>query len=331
MHKSRTRRVVTLAAFMLVLVPLLTACFGPSATTASCAFVVGDGHGGDDAKVHRVIYPSQSINDSDSENVWYVPCNSRNYIVNDGTEKNANGDVIGDSHTLLEATLNSGVTIQVAATAYWTLNESDQAMRDFYNVCFKYTCASSKDQGGNANYASKGWNGMLGEDFYPALDRSAKRAAKEAGINDSIYLTQDSTQYQKLGNQMSTVFADEVRATLGYSEDLFCGSGNSAWTNPNSPGKGEYNCSPVRIVIDHVNPLGTQNGQGAQTLNQQRLENAKALYGPDAGYWLGLQDSIDKCKDAGTTCVISVGGSAVPAVAVPTNNPTPTATPKAGK
>lgn len=331
MLTSKIWRVVTLAALTLALVPLLTACYGPSATTASCAFVVGDGQNGDNARVHRIIYPGQSVNDNNSEKVWYVPCNSRNYIVNDGTEKNANGELIGDSHTLLEATLNSGVTIQVAATAYWTLNESNQAMRDFYNVCFKYTCASSEDQGGNANYASKGWNGMLGEDFYPALNRSAKRAAKEAGIDDSIYLTQDPTQYQKLGNQMSMVFADEVRATLGYSEDLFCGSGNSAWSDPNNPGRGTYNCSSVRIVVDQVTPLLTQSGQGAQTLNQQRLENAKALYGPDAGYWLGLQDSITECKNAGTTCVISVGGSAAPAVSLPTNNATPTATPKAGK
>lgn len=204
-------------------------------------------------------------------------------------------------------------------------------MRKFYTVCFKYQCASPKDIGGDTNYSSKGWNGMLGENFGPAMDTSARRAA--AKVEDSIWRQNDQEQYKLLSDGMSAVFADVMRANFGFSEDLFCGSGNSVWSDPKNPGKGKFDCTPVRIVVNAVKRRQAQadeSTEGLVAINRQRLQKAEALYGPNAGYWLGLQDSIEKCKSAGATCVFNIGGPALnpttpiqPTVTGPFITPTP--------
>jgi hypothetical protein len=65
----------------------------------------------------------------------------------------------------------------------------------------------------------------------------------------------------------------------------------------------------VRIEVHSVEVgqvKATDGTAGAQALNQQRLENARAIYGPYAEFWLGLQDT---CKMANVPCVVNVGGN----------------------
>ncbi|MBI2421093.1 MAG: hypothetical protein HYV38_03345 [Candidatus Levybacteria bacterium] len=313
----------------LLLATIVAGCFpnNVATTTASCAFVTGDGRDGRDAKLHRVLYPGQAVRVANEEKVSYFPCNSRNYIINDGTVTNANGERVGDRDRLIEATTEKGVPITIAVTAYWTLNQSETSMRQFFNVCFKYLCASPQDLSGDTNYSTEGWNGMLGENFGPVLDRTAREAAQNA--EDSIWQRHDPTQYKILGDTMSDNFAEVIRANLGYPEDLFCGSGNSIWPDPNRPGEGKFECYPVRIVVDDVQRVQVQTDDstdGTLAVNKLRLENAQALYGPNAGYWLGLQDSIEKCSAAGTTCIFNIGATGGQAVPIPANSPVPTPT-----
>lgn len=324
MRKS-WKRFAFLVVPVLALVPLLVACETNAATSlASCGFVVGDGSTNHDAKLHEVIRPGEKTNVGDSENISFVPCNPRNYLINNGEVYNANGEKLGDRHQPIQATTNTGVPLKISVSAYWTLNQSDKAMRDFYTVCFKYKC-SGKDTGGEANFSTPGWNGMLGENFGPALETVGKAAAFK--VDNSIWELQDPTQYKMLGDEMSAGFADAIRARFGYQEDLFCGSGNSAWKNPDNPGDGEFTCSPVRIVIDDVQVDETkaeQNTAGAEAMNAQRLKNAQAIYGPEAGYWLAMQDAIEKCKSSGPTCIVNIGGTnapVAPAVSVPIATP----------
>lgn len=312
----RSKQFMFLVLLALVLVATV-AC--AATTTASCAFVVGDGTSGD-AKLHKVLYPGQEITIGTHEKVSYIPCNSRNYLINDGTQVNANGQKVGDRFTLIPATLKSGVKVQIAASAFWTPNQAPQAMALFYDNCFKYSCFSDKDVGGGANYSTPGWNGMLGETFGPAMDRAALVAA--SNFDDEIWKKSTADQYKKLGDAMSQPFMDAVRARLGYSTDLFCASGNSGWSNPSKPGTGEYSCLPVRISVDDVRVVQNQTAtQSTTDVNQQRYDNAQRLYGDQTNYWLGVQDSIDKCKGAVVPCVINVGpGRTNPAVVI---NPTP--------
>ena len=323
---STRKRFVIPVSVLLLAGLLLTAC-GQPASPASCAFVAGNGTDGYDSNLHRIIYPGQIAPEPTHENITYVPCNSRNYIINDGKVKDANGNVVGDRHVLIFAATSTGVPIMIAARALWTLNQSEVAMRAFYNVCFKYQCASVQDQAGSANYSTPGWNGMLGENFSPAMDTAARIAAIK--VADAIWKSHDPTQYQILADSMSAAFGDAVRANLGYPMDLFCGSGNSTWSDPTKPGEGEFTCTPVRIVVDDVQRGQVQaddSTEGVRTINAQRLTNAQALYGPEAGYWLGLQDSIDRCKNADTACVFNIGGVGSAAVAIPVNNSLPITT-----
>jgi len=321
------KKIATLAAAGLLAV-VVVGCNSAATTSASCAYISGTGQNGADAKLHTIVYPGQTVNLGQNETATYVPCNSRNYIITNGVTKNANNDVVGDRSTPIVANLTSGVSIQISVTAYWTLNESDKAMRDFYDVCFKYQCASTQDVSGDNNFGTKGWNGMLGEDFGFTLDRIGKIAA--AKVTDDIWKNHDPAQYKVLGDAMAADFADQVRATLGYPEDLFCGSGNSDWTDPNKPGEGSFTCTPVRIVVDNVQliPQQTDNSQGAMTLAQQRVALAQALYGANAAYWLGVMDAIAACKSAQVTCVFNIGGTgATVPITVPTATPTPSPTP----
>lgn len=297
--------VVTLFLLSVILMACTT-----STATASCAFVVGDGIG-NDADLREVIYPGQQVYINTDEVVSYVPCNSRNYIINDGTVKNANGETVGDRDRLVIAYTKTGVPITIAVRALWTLNQSEAAMQEFYKVCFKYQCASTEDIGGDINFATAGWNGMLAENFGTTLDTVARMAASE--IDDTIWSMHDPKQYQALADKMSAYFADVMRANLGYSVDLFCGSGNSTWSDPDNPGTGSFTCTPVRIVVDDVQRGEIQEDEsteGLQDIYEQRLNNAKALYGSGAEYWLGLMDAIEKCKSAGSvTCIFNIGNA----------------------
>jgi hypothetical protein len=328
---SSFKRLSVLVVFFLLAPLFLAACASAPTTTSSCAYVVGVGKGDYDARVHKVVIPGEKVAyDTYGEKVVWVPCNARNYIVNDGSVRNADGTTVGDRPNLIEATTSTGVPILIAAHALWTLNQSDTSMRNFYDLCFKYTCASPTDVGGDNNFApSKGWNGLLAENFGTALDTAARRAAFR--LDDSVWLTQNPAQYDILANEMAKEFPGAVRANVGYTEDLFCGSNNSVWSDPSSPGTGEFLCSPVRIQVDRVvRKVGQddQSSAGVLAINQQRLKNAEALYGPaDAGYWLGVMDAIDKCKGTGLNCVVNLGGVSGAVVAIPADEPTPTPTP----
>lgn len=156
------------------------------------------------------------------------------------------------------------------------------------------------------------------------MDAAARDAA--ITVTDDIWMNHDPAQYEALGDAMSAVFAEKIRQNLGYPQDLFCGSGNSQWENPSNPGVGTFTCSPVRIIIDDVQRVEVQadeSTEGAQNLNAQRLNNARAIYGDDAEYWLGLQDTIEACGKAGATCVFNIGNGSncCSPVTVPTTNP----------
>jgi hypothetical protein len=311
-----------------------------AASPASCAFVYGNGLSGNDSKLHNLIYPGQVVKrNSTSENVSYVPCNSRNYIIKDGEAKDTNGTVIGDIQTPIKAYTTTGVPILIGATAYFTLNESDESMRDFYNVCFKHTCASDKDVSGSSNNSTPGWTDMLGEDFLPAMNTAGFVAASEQ--TDLIWQQPTPKLYSTLADDMSTAFMKAVQQTTGYNVDLFCGSGASKWMDPSDPSKkvdpgtGKFDCKPVRFVVNSVrqDTSAMNSGtQGTQVLNAQALQDAIARYGSNqAGYWRGLLDAIAACEQAShTTCVINIGNGTPAAVSVPaTSGATPTPSPTA--
>jgi hypothetical protein len=123
------KRKVLLVLCLFVLTLVLTGCFA-STTTASCAYIVGNG--AYDSNIHQIIYPGQKVpTELTNENIVYVPCNSRNFIINDGSVTNANGEKVGDRSTLIKATTTTGIPITIAARALWTLNEDKPQWKPF--------------------------------------------------------------------------------------------------------------------------------------------------------------------------------------------------------
>jgi hypothetical protein len=325
-QKSRKLRYIGLA-MVAVLAIALAACTSTSnhPNSAMCGFIVGNGSDGHDTRVHDIVYPNQNVHyDDKSETVKYIPCNSRNYIINNGSQLGADGQPIGDRHTLTQAFTNSGVRVQIGLRAFWTPNQDRDALGKFYEFCFKYKCASDKPESGDVNFSTPGWNGMLAENFAGAMDSAALEAASQIG--DDIWRLHKSDLYDELAKKMSDIFATKIRATTGYNVDLFCGSGNSGWANED---KHEgFNCTNVRFQIDSVDVVdaglasnadaATKAAQDKQT-NANRLAAAQAAYGDQAAYWLGLQDTLEKCQAQQTTCILNLGsGTSAPVVGVPT-------------
>lgn len=323
--KSRRKRLFSLALLVTLVIGFAVACSQQSNNppSAMCGYIIGDGKDGRDNRVHKIVWPNQNIDyNQDKEDVRYVPCNSRNFIINDGSIFNANGQQVGDRFTPIVAYTNSGTPIKIHASAFWTLNQDEEALNRFYELCYKYNCASDEPESGNANFSTPGWNGLLGENFGSSIDGVALASA--GTIGDEIWQKHDPALYEQLAKQMSEKFAEEVRKKTGYNVDLFCGSGNSGFQDEQN--HKDFNCTNVRFVIDKVDVadagLSGQNTKATQAeqdkqLNADRLAAAKEIYGDSAAYWLGLQDTIDKCRQAQSTCVINLGGGNSPVV-VPT-------------
>jgi hypothetical protein len=295
---------------------MLSAC-GPqntANTTASCAFVVGDGSDNHDATVHAVYYPGATFDEGTYEDTKYFPCNPRTFIINPPGQKNANGQPIGDRHVPVYAYTKDNTKVRIWLTAYWTLNQSPSVLKsEFAPVCLKFSCWSGDSNSNKANFSTPGWNGMLGETISKGIDQAALVATH--GFADvDLFENHDPAKIKSLGEAFSKEFNDSVRPTTGATNDLFCGSGStSGWENPEKPGHGKFACGQVRFVIDEVEPADANlNQQVAQITgkdakkraNSDQLEIAESKYGTQAKFWLGLQDTAKQCT---SKCTIVVG------------------------
>jgi hypothetical protein len=317
---SRLRRGLSGLAIAGVIGASLAAC-GVSTPPGMCGWIVGNGVDGHDANIHSTIWPGMKSPDvGDGEEARFIPCGPRNVIINDGQNKDASGTKVGDRDSLTKAYTSTGVETAVASSSYWTPNQSE--LDAFYELCLKYECYTTDTKAGQANFSTKGWNGMLAENFLPAIDRSIQQAMLT--MDDSVWRTHDANLKAELGKLASSYFAAEVRKTTGVNGDLFCGSGNSKFAKPDEH-KG-WNCTEVRIVIDDI----TATSKSAQNITQrqseltqqklidaQRRAQAEALYGDQASFWLGLQDTCAKVP----SCVISTGNGSPSAVTVPSAAP----------
>jgi hypothetical protein len=302
----------------LLLIPLavgVTACFGSTSPTDKCGFVRGDGT--DDRNIHSVFYPGESVDPGTNNEAVFFPCNSRNYIINDGTVKNGNGDRVGDRFNPSKGYTSTHQATLVSLRADWELNQDPTILKtEFAPLCLKYDCWSSDDNSGDANYSTPGWNGMLGENMGPAIDQAVLEAS--AKFDDTLWKNHDPAEYKKLADEISKVFSKYAQATTGYADDLFCGSGStSGWTDPDNPGakSNKFKCGQVRFTVNDVqnadksqqDQVGNVNAKDQKiAANEDRLAIAAALYGKDASFWLGVQDSFKACP-AGATCVLPGG------------------------
>lgn len=282
----------------------MSAC-SAEAVTSECVLIVGNG-GSEPHVVKKVVYPGESVGDEGDDWKKYLPCGPRNFIINPPNDKN-----YGDRHTPSVGWTNASadgkspaMQVKVWSTANWELNQNLAVLKDFWVFCQKYGCSSDQSQDNSANFSSPGWNGMLGENMSPAIDRAVAKALLK--FSPELWRSQD--QWGKLAGEISNNIMNELKDPLS-GHPFFCGRGSD------SRNKGE--CKPIKFTIDQpgVEPVDAQivqitnNAQAAtadQLQDQQRIDRTNKLYGPYADYYRGLQDTIDKCKSA-DKCQIYVG------------------------
>lgn len=323
-------KLFNLLALLVIASTLISACGTASKSPAFCAYIAGDTYNDHDIKL--IVYPEQTVRDlSLGEKLVNVPCNSRNFIMNDGTRQNANQQEIGDNFGVVHAVTSDRTPIKISVTAYWQLNQSDDAMRDFYVLCEKYSCGDDVNTQ-QINSSTPGWNSLLGENLALAMEATAML---EANKLDSSLL--DDMELRKtLATNMSGSFKAMMQIPTGYKTDLFCGSGDSVWKDNNNRGpQGEFYCSPVRFFISNIE-LDTekQAGNNSARLDQIEIERAKERYGANYQCYLAAIDMVKACGtnstcvfDLSNVCSEGTSSDGLPIIVAPGNPPTPTVEP----
>lgn len=319
----KMRKIAGLAGALVAAALVLTGCTSPAAAPSD-QFVIKVGDGTHDSKLHEIVYPGEVSGRSNNEKRLYFPGNSRNYIIDNRAEMNP------DRQTPAVGYTKTGTPVNVYLTALWTVNQDRKVIEEkFFPYCMKYDCATEAIDPSqkNAQGGTAGWSKMLNTDMAAAIDQSVLKAMPQ--FDDTVWSKQ--ADWDKVAAAVSAEFSNQMTIRTGYTTDLFCGSGESSrWSG--EPGKqgSTFTCGPVRFAVGNIsaqNDTQQQSANQASAADQQIEANqkiraaAEAKYGPNGGDYLGIQDTIDKCRAAGSTCVISVGGANVSVAAPPANQP----------
>lgn len=290
----------------------LTACDKPMATSGDmCAYTVGTGQNGHDAKVGEISLPNLKFTQHDNEESMFFPCNSRNLRFEEGTKDT---DAQGNLLHPLQVYTSTGTQVTVAVRIDWTLNESKDVLTNaFLPWCSKYKCASNDPNVRSDTFSTDGWSkGLLGENAVPVLASSVTDTIH--AMDDSVW--KDVNKKTDAASAISAAFMKNIRATMGSTGDLFCGSGESSGWSGANPGEGDFKCAPVRVRIDDIQPtdkslLDIQAQQAKSEMqkvaNQKELDAAKARYGSSAEQTLGDLDRIKACAQSSKECNVYVG------------------------
>lgn len=305
------KRFLSILAMLLMGLVALTACSEAKSYPSEIQYVVGKG-GGDAHKIKHVVYPGEKVKIDGDEESWYVPGNARNFIIK-------NSDDSGDRKEPVVAYTagdpnNPAMQVKIYLSAYWALNQNEDVLRSFLPFCEKYTCYSKDHDDNDSNFASKGWNGMLAENFSPAIDRAVNDVIKN--FNADLWANTElwNDEENGLATQIESVFMAEIKKSWATEsdKDFFCGNGSATRDKAVA-------CEPIRFVIDSVQPYDSRVVQIKQDqsaleqqklLNQQKLEQAKLLYGDKADYTLSVMDLMQRCADLKLPCTIVIGADA---------------------
>lgn len=237
--------------------------------TGNCGIIVGSGVGGADAAPRKVIYLGQSHELTNDERVVYLPCNPRNYQVLPANTRRADkdGNIQGDYFTPMKGETKDGKKVNVYLKANWTLNQSPEVlMQQFYPFCQKYNSDRPEDQeqglrgcyitanedGSDPARTNGGWTKLLKENFPDALYRTVRQVTPS--FSKSIIGA--DANWDNYEEALSEKFSGNLRRQTGFSEDIFCGSGDSTsrWEDPTKPGTGQYTCGKIRFDVTKVTP-----------------------------------------------------------------------------
>lgn len=307
---KRTKTILA-AAGVAVTGLALAACSHVQPSLGQYAIVTG--HGAlSTQQVEDVVSPGESINQGNGTTTWYFPANYRNYVTlpNNGDRNNPqaattgpgkNGDVGMSDYTWTYVGFEVNPDIVVKQGNFYPNATS------FLKFCLKYACASTDAQNDSSNAgqvrsSDPGWENMLNEVMPRAIDDATETAILKYGPD----LWTNRAQWKQYGTDIAAALTGELQNLTGNAgQPYFCGPGSTITT-----------CTKLSVSIQNVTPVDgdvvTQynkrvSAQYAQQAAEARLNAAKAIYGPDAYWFMGLQDTIDHCQAKNVSCSIYVG------------------------
>lgn len=309
-----TRTVLPAMSMVAVAALGVSACSHVQPSLGQYAIVTG--HGAlSTQQVQDVVLPGESINGNDGTTVWYFPGNYRNYVTlpQNGDRNNPQATVTGP-----------GPNKEVGMSDYtWTyvgfqVNPAIDTKANNYAVataflrfCLKYACASTTAQNDTANAgqirsSDPGWENMLNEIMPRAIDDATQTAI--VGYGPDLWINR--AKWKQYGIDIAKNLNGELETLSGSgSLPYFCG-----------PGSTTTKCTPLSVTIQNVTPTDSDvvtqynkqvSAQYAQQASASRLHAAQAVYGPDAYWFLGVQDTIGMCQNKGITCNIYLGNAPV--------------------
>lgn len=316
MNMKRLRRLLIMVAALLSLGILISAC-GSEIQPSIAQYAITTGHGTfSNQQVLNVTAPGDNVHLGSGTTTWYVWADARNYVT-----APSNGDRGTPQAELTGAGANGlpGMSDYTWTYVTWEINPAvlnkDQSGQypvasQFLAFCLKYGCADQQAQNDSSNAGqtrsvSAGWEAMLNE----VLPRAIDNATKDAITAYKPDLWTNRGEWSTFGNAIAAALPAEIAKLDGSSVPYFCG-----------PGSTTTSCTAPEVIVQNVTPsdpavVSAYNqevaAQYAQQAGAARLAAAKEIYGSDANYFLGVQDTINACSSKGVTCNIYLGSPPV--------------------
>ena len=272
--------------------------------------VVVGGGSSSNQNVHYIVNPGVHIKVSNGDRVIYVVAGVRNFKE---VKPGQAGDDDSPTPAYTAGDSKQGIKpIQVVSYEHvsFMLNPDHAIIKQFYNeLCTKYGCgALNPDTSNNSNTlqlsSPPGWLAMVHENFKIAVSNAVRDAVAQEGPD----LWHNTAVWSKLGDKVAEALPKELRLATGSGTlNYFCGPQSTA-----------TKCAPFTVLIDDVVPVDNaiaqqysqQNEADLQkSIAQNRQDVAKKLYGDQWGYWNGVFQAIQLCKQNGVQCNLNIGNA----------------------
>jgi hypothetical protein len=299
---------------LLYLLPLLAiaatvaACSNTQTFASQCAYVIHNGYF-DARHVENIMHPGERQN-TQNTTVRYVYCNARNYLVSETKDANV------DQHTAILArtgpdSSGDGTPVSAEVGMHWTLNQNHPVMLRFLGFCEKYNCFAPKDTSSNEGErsASAGWLNMTQENHRFALQRAVQNALLQ--FKPDVW--NDQSKWPDVAKAISADLKAEFRTQTSSDDvDYFCGTDVHLKPGARESDADAWTCPGISVTVESIAPQDAgikkiynqqvqqqqqlKLAQAQESTNEAELKAAKAKYGSQAEYWLGM---IDACKAGG--------------------------------
>jgi hypothetical protein len=308
---------LTTAGTAALAVALLASGCGSNIQPSLGQYAITTGHGVlSSQQVETVAQPGTQLHVGSGTTTWYVPSDIRNYVTapTNGDRTVSTQEITGGAKgepgmpDTVQSYLAFELNPDIASPAGQYANATG-----FLSFCLKYACATQTPQNDTSNASlvrssTPGWENMLNEILPRAIDNATRMVI--ANYPPSLWTNQSA--WVAMGNQIAALLPGQIALLDGDSGNpYFCG-----------PGSTSAKCAPFTFVVSKVVPanqavVNAYNQQLAAQYQMQaaaeRLAAAKAVYGPDAYYFLGMLDLANACGANTKTpsCYLYVGNPPV--------------------